>query len=150
MMAEYRTTVEMNVLTLQRTESKELVTVDDEALFPPTPTELPLSSSPRVSHVDGCRVVGLSEEDESFYNTFTLAQRKAVRLKTDLRLLPVLCILYLFAQLDRTNIANAKIEGFKEDTHLTDKQYNLILAVFFIPYCLLGKGHRFNTHGAEN
>lgn len=93
----------------------------------------------RVVEIDGTRVVGLSEDDESFYLAFNKAQRRRVRTKIDLRLLPTLCVLYLFAQLDRSNIGNAKIEGFKEDTNLTDGQYNICLAVFFIPYFFLGK-----------
>ena len=136
----------MELAQIEQTESKRVATADEEAILTPATdsttndvtSALP-PSTPRVALVDGCRVVGLSEEDEAFYSTFTAAQRRRVRLKTDLRLLPVLCILYLFAQLDRTNIANAKIEGFKEDTRLTDKQYNLVLALFFVPYCLLGK-----------
>lgn len=92
----------------------------------------------RVVEIEGTRVVGLSEDDESFYAGFSKAQRRRVRTKIDLRLLPSLCILYLFAQLDRSNIGNAKIEGFKEDTRLSDGQYNIALAVFFIPYFFLG------------
>lgn len=85
------------------------------------------------------RVVGLSAEDEAFYNNFSCSQRRNVRVKIDMRLLPVLCVLYLFAQLDRSNIGNAKIEGLKEDVNMTDTQYNIVLASFFVPYCLLGE-----------
>ena len=92
----------------------------------------------RIVEIDGARVMGLSEDDEAFYRAFTEEERLKVRRKIDCRLLPMLCILYLFAQLDRSNIANAKIEGLKEDTKMTDEQYNFVLAVFFIPYFLLG------------
>ncbi|EMR65065.1 putative major facilitator superfamily transporter protein [Eutypa lata UCREL1] len=51
-------------------------------------------------------------------------------------LLPWLCILYLLAFLDRTNIGNAKIAGLPADTHLVGDQYNITLTVFFIPYAL--------------
>lgn len=102
-------------------------------------TEFPEEAALRVAHVDECPVIGLSEEDEAFYNGFSKAQRKTIRNKIDLRLLPVLGLLYLVAQLDRANIGNAKIEGLKEDIHITDTQYNIILALFFLPYCLLGE-----------
>lgn len=97
------------------------------------------TSPERVVEIEGTRVVGLTEDDENFYVNFTKAQRRRVRTKIDIRLLPTLCVLYLFAQLDRSNIGNAKIEGFKEDTGLTDPQYNIALAVFFIPYFFLGE-----------
>ncbi|KAG9249538.1 major facilitator superfamily domain-containing protein [Emericellopsis atlantica] len=104
-------------------------------------TERPVSAlsdtAGRVSTLDGIRVVGLTEDDEVFYKGFTAAQRRRVRLKTDVRLLPVLCILYLFAQLDRGNIGNARIEGFQKDLHMTEKQWNIVLAVFFLPYFIL-------------
>ncbi|KAI9171529.1 MFS-type transporter cnsO [Paramyrothecium foliicola] len=90
----------------------------------------------RVVYLDKARVVGISEDDEAFYRGFSKARRRQVRSKIDMRLLPMLCVLYLFAQLDRSNIGNAKIEGLKEDTGLTDGQFNIILAAFFIPYCL--------------
>ena len=41
----------------------------------------------RVTTLDGIRVVGLPEEDELFYKSFTAAQRRRVRLKTDVRLI---------------------------------------------------------------
>ncbi|KAI0974250.1 major facilitator superfamily domain-containing protein [Xylaria arbuscula] len=52
----------------------------------------------------------------------------------DIRLIPVLALLYLLSFLDRGNIGNAKIEGLQEDLHLTDDQYNLCLTVFFFAY----------------
>lgn len=100
------------------------------------------AASPPAQHIviiDDFCVVGLSEEDEAFYRGFSPAQRRKVRNKVDLRLMPALSILYLFAQLDRANIGNAKIEGMKQDMHLTDHQYNIVVAVFFIPYLLLGE-----------
>ncbi|KAH7328649.1 putative MFS transporter [Stachybotrys elegans] len=96
----------------------------------------PPSESQRITSVGKYLVVGLDEDDEAFYNAFTTQQRRKVRTKIDIRLLPVLCILYMFSQLDRSNIGNAKIEGLKVDLGLTDTHYNLILAIFFVPYCL--------------
>ncbi|BFZ55001.1 hypothetical protein PYCC9005_002039 [Savitreella phatthalungensis] len=54
--------------------------------------------------------------------------------KMDLRILPVMSILYLMSFLDRTNIGNAKIAGMVKDLHLTDQQYNLCLTCFFFTY----------------
>lgn len=70
----------------------------------------------------------------------------------DLRLIPMLAILYLLSFLDRRhnqfitlslmltlvliggNIGNAKIEGLQEDLNLLPDQYNWCLTVFFFTY----------------
>lgn len=46
----------------------------------------------------------------------------------------MLTILYLMSHIDRANIGNAKIEGLIEDLGLSDTQYSVALAIFFIPY----------------
>ena len=56
------------------------------------------------------------------------SQRRLVT-KIDLRVIPVLSILYLLAFLDRTNIANASIYGLQDDLQLTGTQYNNALTV---------------------
>ncbi|KAJ5989192.1 Major facilitator superfamily domain general substrate transporter [Penicillium waksmanii] len=61
---------------------------------------------------------------------------KAVLRKMDLRLIPMLSILYLLAFLDRGNIGNAKIEGLVDDLNMTGPQYNWTLTVFFFTYCV--------------
>ncbi|KAI4167573.1 MAG: hypothetical protein LQ343_007112 [Gyalolechia ehrenbergii] len=60
-------------------------------------------------------------------------QRKLIA-KIDLRVIPVLSILYLLAFLDRTNIANASIFGLQDELNLENTQYNNALTIFFIPY----------------
>ncbi|GJE84711.1 MFS general substrate transporter [Phanerochaete sordida] len=62
-------------------------------------------------------------------------ERKLLR-KIDFRLVPVLCILYLLAFLDRVNISNAALYGLKTDLKLTGDEYNTALVVFFVPYIL--------------
>jgi MFS transporter, ACS family, DAL5 transporter family protein len=60
---------------------------------------------------------------------------RAVLRKMDLRLMPMLTLLYLLSFLDRGNIGNAKIEGLVESLHMTEPQYNWCLTVFFFTYC---------------
>jgi sugar phosphate permease len=64
-----------------------------------------------------------------------LDEAKILR-KMDLRLIPMLALLYLLSFLDRGNIGNAKIEGLLEDLHMSGPQYNWCLTVFFFTYCL--------------
>lgn len=54
--------------------------------------------------------------------------------RLDLVLIPWLCLLYLLAFLDRTNIGNAKIAGLLDDLHMSTGQYNIALTIFFISY----------------
>ncbi|KAI0135937.1 MFS general substrate transporter [Hypoxylon sp. NC0597] len=57
--------------------------------------------------------------------------------KLDWILIPWLCILYLLAFLDRTNIGNAKVANLPQDLHLKlPEQYNETLTIFFISYSL--------------
>ncbi|TGO52086.1 hypothetical protein BCON_0148g00310 [Botryotinia convoluta] len=69
------------------------------------------------------------------------AERKAIDRKLvwklDLYLIPWLCILYLLAFLDRTNIGNAKIDGLQKDLHkMSTGRYNAALSMFFISYSI--------------
>lgn len=74
--------------------------------------------------------------------------------KLDIWLVPWLSFLYLLSFLDRTNIGSAKVShasyvsrcksnrfvqqlyGMEKDLHITDKQYNLCLTIFFFSYAI--------------
>lgn len=66
----------------------------------------------------------------------TSAADRALVWKFDLRILPVLAIMYLFNSLDKSNLGNAKTAGLEKTLKLRGHQYNTILSVFFIPYVL--------------
>ncbi|OQE17532.1 hypothetical protein PENSTE_c020G04292 [Penicillium steckii] len=61
---------------------------------------------------------------------------RALVWKFDLRLLPVLAVMYLFNSLDKSNLGNAKTAGLEDTLNLHGNQYNLILSIFFVPYVL--------------
>ncbi|PPQ91679.1 LOW QUALITY PROTEIN: hypothetical protein CVT25_012892 [Psilocybe cyanescens] len=65
----------------------------------------------------------------------TLEDRALVR-KIDLRLIPILTLLYLLSFLDRTNIGNAKILGLTTDLHVSPPEYNTALALYFVAYVI--------------
>jgi hypothetical protein len=71
--------------------------------------------APAVHVIDNFRVLGLTDDDADFYNNFSPERRKRVMRKVDMRLVPMLAVLYLVSHLDRANIGNAKIEGLAED-----------------------------------
>ncbi|KAK4118765.1 MFS general substrate transporter [Parathielavia appendiculata] len=87
--------------------------------------------------IDNFRVLGLTDDDAEFYNAFSEERRRRIIRKVDMRLVPMLAILYLISHLDRANIGNAKIEGLAEDLRLTNIQWNIVLSLFFVPYILL-------------
>ncbi|KAJ5847110.1 hypothetical protein N7534_010779 [Penicillium rubens] len=54
--------------------------------------------------------------------------------KLDIHILPILALLFLMSFLDRTNVGNAKIIGLEAELSITDHQYNVGLAVFYLTY----------------
>ncbi|KAH8722657.1 major facilitator superfamily domain-containing protein [Phaeosphaeriaceae sp. PMI808] len=57
--------------------------------------------------------------------------------KLDLRLIPILGVTYTVLFLDRTNIANARIEGLEKSLKMPSNGYNTALWIFFIPFVLI-------------
>lgn len=64
------------------------------------------------------------------------ASERALVWKFDIRILPVLAIMYLFHSLDKSNLGNAKTASLEKTLGLRGNQYNIILSVFFVPYVL--------------
>ncbi|KAK9470246.1 MFS general substrate transporter [Dipodascopsis tothii] len=70
---------------------------------------------------------------ESLAVEMGINQKKLMR-KIDMRLVPTLCVLYLWAFLDRVNMSNANSFGLSTDLKLVGNQYNTALTMFFVPY----------------
>ncbi|KAL8681023.1 MAG: hypothetical protein Q9224_006893, partial [Gallowayella concinna] len=83
------------------------------------------SSEPVVITADGSTLAIISP-----------AAERALTRKFDLRILPVLAIMYLFNSLDKSNLGNAKTHGLEKTLGLKGHDYNTILSVFFVPYVL--------------
>jgi len=56
--------------------------------------------------------------------------------KIDLKLIPILGLLYLICFLDRTNIANARLAGLERGLNMPSTGFNTALWVFYIPFVL--------------
>ena len=65
------------------------------------------------------------------------ALERRVLIKCDLRVLPILFLLFLVSFVDRVNIGNAKIQGLEASLGMVGNQYNIAVFVFYVPYCLL-------------
>ncbi|KAI9037135.1 putative MFS transporter [Aspergillus affinis] len=61
---------------------------------------------------------------------------RALCLRFDLRLLPVLAVMYLFNALDKGNLGNAQTDGLSDDLGFKSNEYNLLLSIFFVPYVI--------------
>ncbi|KAH9923112.1 MFS general substrate transporter [Amylocystis lapponica] len=66
----------------------------------------------------------------------TPEEEKKLWRKIDMRLMPILSLMYLCSFLDRGNIGNAKLQGLTTQLDLTGNKYNIALTMYFIPYCL--------------
>ncbi|KAL4937699.1 hypothetical protein BDV06DRAFT_215677 [Aspergillus oleicola] len=87
---------------------------------------------------------GAEVSDDVKHHSFSVAgdpeaEQKLTRKilwKLDTRILPVLAILFLCSFLDRTNVGNAKILGLEDDLNITNHQYDIGLAIFYLFYIL--------------
>lgn len=62
---------------------------------------------------------------------------KALRRKIDLRLIPVLVLLFTFSLIDRNIIATARVAGMGDDLHLDGNKYSIALLAVFPLYILI-------------
>lgn len=77
-----------------------------------------------------------STSDSAEADEVDLELDRTVRWKRDLLLIPVLGVLYMVMFLDRTNIANARIEGLEASLNMPSHGYNTCLWIFYIPFIL--------------
>ncbi|KAI1912113.1 hypothetical protein LOZ53_004503 [Ophidiomyces ophidiicola] len=82
------------------------------------------------SEKEACDVQNEIAPDEDFSD---VDEKKVLR-KMDIRLIPMLALLYLLSFLDRGNIGNARLEGLEKDLNLKGSEYNWCLTVFFFTY----------------
>ncbi|KAI1177947.1 putative allantoate permease [Nemania sp. FL0916] len=80
--------------------------------------------------VESVSTVAVDEDALSATEAASLMRR------IDLRVLPMLFLIYVVAFLDRANISNALTLSLPKELHLTASQPNIALAVFFVPYIL--------------
>lgn len=64
-------------------------------------------------------------------------EKKLLR-KLDLRVIPILWVLFLVSFFDRSNIGNAKIAGMTQALKLKGNDYNIAVTVFTVSYVVFG------------
>ncbi|KAL4965540.1 putative MFS transporter [Aspergillus stella-maris] len=90
-------------------------------------------NSLHLEHVAKDVEVGTKDEQQV---QVTATEEAFIRKKFDRRVLPIVCILYVFSYLDRGNIGNAKTAGIDSDLGLSDSQWAWVLNAFYICYVL--------------
>jgi MFS family permease len=68
------------------------------------------------------------------HSTWELKEERKLVRKIDLRIFPVLIILFILNFIDRNNFANARLKGLERDLHLTDVEYSTCLSIFLVGY----------------
>ncbi|UZJ54580.1 hypothetical protein CBS101457_003900 [Exobasidium rhododendri] len=77
-----------------------------------------------------------SGPDLASQEELTRLEKKLVR-KIDLRLMPVVVLLYVLNYLDRNSISAARLAGLEQDLKLTDTQYQTCLSILYVGYITL-------------
>jgi MFS family permease len=107
------------------------IATEDESLDPKAYLRGSVSSaSPAASRLPPHYVRSLNSEDRA------QAEKGLVR-KIDLRLIPMIIIMYIMNYLDRNNIAAARLGGLEEDLGLVGNQYQTCVSILFVGYVLM-------------
>jgi len=92
-------------------------------------------------HVDGAEPAARVFQAPEFIRNMSPEQRASVELslrrKIDLRLMPMIVIMYIMNYLDRNNIAAAKLAGLPEDLKLEGVQFQTSVSILFVGYLLM-------------
>lgn len=94
--------------------------------------ELTKDASESVMAASDIKHVEVIEIDEA-----EAALNKRLRRKIDLRLIPILIILFTFSLIDRNIIATARVAGMGVDLDLVGNRYSVALLVLFPLYILI-------------
>lgn len=91
-------------------------------------TEVRLEYSSQKDGMIGPGLTDMTVDDET---------EKRLRHRFDMRILPFGVLIWLMANIDRTNTGNAIILGMREDANLTGNRFNMVLTGFYLTYILL-------------
>jgi len=73
--------------------------------------------------------------------SLSVEDRQALNLRLkrriDLRLLPMMVLMYIMNYLDRNNIASARLAGLEDDLGLVGNQYQVSVSILFVGYLLM-------------
>ncbi|OBT39494.1 hypothetical protein VE00_10521 [Pseudogymnoascus sp. WSF 3629] len=96
---------------------------DDPSL---TPYEKHLESADRPSS-DNVHISSMTAEERK-------ALTRRILFKLDIRIIPIMALLFLCSFLDRTNVGNAKVYNMEHDINISDHQYDTCLVIYYAFY----------------
>lgn len=94
-------------------------------------------------HVSDPDVIGVRSHREAppLIRDLSLEDRRALEAalkhKIDVRILPMVVVIYIMNYLDRNNIASARLQGLQEDLNLSDTDYFTCVSILFVGYLLM-------------
>ncbi|GAA6005626.1 uncharacterized protein JCM10292_006718 [Rhodotorula paludigena] len=74
------------------------------------------------------------KEDSHALHGIDPKKETALRRKIDLRIMPIISLIYLFCFIDRANIGNARVAGLEADLGMSGLDYSVLLACFYATY----------------
>ncbi|KAF9886790.1 hypothetical protein FE257_011167 [Aspergillus nanangensis] len=87
-------------------------------------------------HTVGSKEVETDNSRPDLDENWHRASRSIVR-KLDWTLMPIICVLYLFNYLDRTSIAQAKLNTLEKDLNLSGAEYNTAVSILNVGYMIM-------------
>lgn len=85
-------------------------------------------ANPDAAHVDEPLTTSVTGTDPA-------VEKRIVR-KYDLRIMPIVTLIYLLSFIDRSNAGNAKVLGMAKDLNLVGLRFNIGLSCFYVTYII--------------
>ncbi|KAH8115362.1 major facilitator superfamily domain-containing protein [Phellopilus nigrolimitatus] len=63
------------------------------------------------------------------------ATERSLLRKLDTRLVPTVILIYIMNIIDRSSVTAARLKGLEQDLHLSDIQYDTVVAILYVSYC---------------
>ncbi|KAF2166180.1 hypothetical protein M409DRAFT_23369 [Zasmidium cellare ATCC 36951] len=74
------------------------------------------------------------EVDEGETTSWSAEDEKQLVRKLDIRIFPVIIILFILNFIDRNNFANARLKGLEDDLNLSDVEYQTCISILLVGY----------------
>lgn len=68
------------------------------------------------------------------HDSWDAAEEKKLVRKMDIRIFPIMIILFVLNFIDRNNFANARLQGLEEDLNLSDVEYQTCISILLVGY----------------
>ncbi|KAK3203134.1 hypothetical protein GRF29_112g362678 [Pseudopithomyces chartarum] len=93
-----------------------------------------------IGEAEKAETIQREEHHEDAHDELTEEEKRIARKlmrKIDLRIMPLVILVYLMNYIDRNNYAAAKLQGLVEDLNLVGDQYQVGLSILFVAYILM-------------